>query len=425
MKVLLVNSDDYRRGGGNIAMYRLLLGLRKAGVDAKILCRNKRPESSESVAIPRTGRMVRFESQLRKITSRVGLNDVHCLNTFSIKKIQAYSDADILNLHSIHGGFFNYLALPSLTARKPTAFTLHDMWSFTGHCSYSYDCDRWKIGCGKCPYPDIHPRIRRDNTRLEWKLKNWIYSRSNLAIVTISSWMTELAKQSMLNHLPIYQIPNGVDTELYTPLDREQCRSLLGIPQKRKVLMFSARSMDKLHPDGFRKGTDLLLNSLQALPRSLKAETTLILLGEGGEALAEAVGIQIVDLGYVSNDRLKAAAYSATDLFVFPTRADNMPLVLLESMACGTPMVSFRIGGVPDLVRHGVTGYLAEPENAKDLRNGIVQLLEDEALRHYMAQQCRVVAVDEYPLERQIQRYIELYCQLLQKPAKAGTIVSE
>lgn len=415
MRVLLVNSDDHRRGGGNIAMYNLHLGLQKAGVDSRILCRSKKLESADSVAIPRSRYMATLEFQLRKVTSRLGLNDLHCLSTFQIKRMQAYLDADILNLHSIHGGFFNYLALPSLTATKPAVFTLHDMWSFTGHCSYSYDCDRWKIGCGKCPYPDIHPRVRRDNTRLEWKLKHWIYNRSNLAFVTISTWLTEQAKQSMLNRLPIFQIPNGIDTELYRPLDRDQCRSVLGISQSRKVLMFAARSMDKLHRDGFRKGTDLLLKALQTLPESLKAETTLVLVGEGGETLAETVGIQTVNLGYVSNDRLKAVAYSASDLFVFPTRADNMPLVLLESMACGTPMVSFRVGGVPDLVRPGITGYLAEPENAEDLRAGIVQLLEDEPMRNFMSQQCRAIAEREYTLQLQIQRYIDVYCQLLQK----------
>jgi glycosyltransferase involved in cell wall biosynthesis len=128
--------------------------------------------------------------------------------------------------------------------------------------------------------------------------------------------------------------------------------------------------------------------------------------------MAELVDVQTLNLGYVSNDQIKAIAYSAADLYVFPTRADNLPLVLIESMACGTPMVSFKVGGVPDLLRPGITGYLAEPENPEDFCNGIVQLLEDESLRSHMGEQCRSIALKEYTLELQVQRYIEMYQRL-------------
>jgi len=173
--------------------------------------------------------------------------------------------------------------------------------------------------------------------------------------------------------------------------------------------MFASMQMDH-----HNKGGDLLVRALQRLPGSLKTETMLLLLGDGGEVIAETAGIHTLNLGYVSDDRLKAIAYSAADLFVSPTRAESFGLVFLESMACGTPMVSFRVGGVSDPVRPGVTGYLAEPGNAKDLCDGIVQLLEDEPLRRYMSQQCRAIALKEYSLELYIQRHLELYRQLLQ-----------
>jgi glycosyltransferase involved in cell wall biosynthesis len=413
MRVLLVNAGDYGRGGGQIAMYRLHRGLRKAGVNSKILCKEKKLESSESVAIPQSLLSSRLEPRLGQLTSRLGLNDIHRFSTFKIKRLWAYLEADLLDFHGIHGGFFNYLALPSLTAHKPAVVTLHDMWHLTGHCSVSFDCERWKIGCGQCPYPDSHPAIRRDNTRLEWQLKNWVYKRSHITVVAPSGWLTLRAKQSMLGDLPIHQIPNGVDTGMYQPLDRGHCRSLLGIPVDKKVLLFSAMRMTLSSFTGFLKGGDLLIKALQSLPESLKAETVLLLLGDGGEAIAEAVGMQALNLGYVSSDRLKAIAYCAADLLVLPTRGDNMPLALLESMACGTPLVSFRVGGVPELVRPGITGYLAEPEDAHDLAHGILQLLEDEALRKDMSQRCRAIALKEYPLELQVQRYLKLYRQVL------------
>jgi glycosyltransferase involved in cell wall biosynthesis len=351
----------------------------------------------------------RIENQLNRINCRLGLNYISLFGSFDIPNHQFYQKADILNFHNLHTGYFNYLAISKLTKLKPAVFTLHDMWSFTGHCAYSYDCNRWQHGCGACPYPDTYPKIDLDNTHLEWKLKNWVYSKSNLTIVTISKWLTEQAQKSMLNRFSIHHIPNGIDTEAYQPLAKEKCRYVLGIHPNQKVLMFGAAS---LKDD--RKGSDLLIKALQHLPISLKSEILLLTLGDGGEKIAELVGIPTLSLGYVNSDRLKSIAFSASDLFVFPTRADNLPLVLQESMACGTPMVSFDIGGVPDLVRPNITGYLAQPENTQDLCNGIVQLLEDDQLRDKMSENCRTIAVNEYSLDLQAQRYIELYKQVLQ-----------
>lgn len=407
MKILQINFSDFANGGGGaIAMYRLYLGLKKANIDCKILSGVKTLEILDSQSIVRSSKL---EYLIKLLTSRLGLNDIHCVSSFGISKNNFYINSDILNFHVIHSGFFSYLALPELTKNKPAIFTLHDMWSFTGHCAYSYDCDRWQYGCGKCPYPDIYPPIKLDNTYLEWKLKDWVYSRSNITIVSPSKWLTEKARQSILNRFPIHHIPYGIDTAAYQQLDREECRHILGISQNQKVLMFGAVSLKDQ-----RKGSDLLIKSLQQLPSSLKLDILLLTLGEGGEKIAEMVGIKTLSLGYVSSDRLKSIAFSASDLFVFPTRADNLPLVLQESMACGTPMVSFDIGGVPDLVRHNITGYLAKPEEIQDFSNGIVQLLEDEQLRQNMSKNCRAIAISEYSLELQAKRYIELYEQVLQ-----------
>ena len=404
MKVLHINQSDIV-GGAAIAAYRLHQGLLAQAIDSRLLVGKVKTNSHRVQATPRKHRL---EDQLYSLTWRLGFNYINLVGSFDIPQHEFYKNADILNFHNLHTGYFNYLAIPSLTESKPAVFTLHDMWSFTGHCAYSYDCDRWKIGCGKCPYPEIYPGVPRDNTRVEWKLKNWVYSRSNINIVTPSNWLTEQVKQSMLNRFHIDRIPYGIDTEAYQPLEREQCRLLLGIPTSKTVLMFAAQNFKDS-----RKGGDLLVAALSSLPASLKAETLLLTLGDGGESILEAVGIPTLNLGYVSSDRLKCIAYSAADLFVFPTRADNLPLVLQESMACGIPMVSFKIGGVPDLVRPGVTGYLAEPGDATDLCNGIIQLVEDNNLRTQMSQQCRAIALAEYSLKLQSQRYIELYRQIL------------
>lgn len=389
-------------------MDRLHRALRAEGIDSKILSSKKTLNTSLSTKIPRSARWKKIENFIGLFTTELGLNDINYLSSFRVKGLQKYSQADILHFHGTHG-HFNYLALPSLTKNKPAIFTLHDMWALTGHCTYSYDCGRWKTGCGQCPYPKIHRPIKRDNTRLEWKLKEWVYQHSNLTIVVLNKWMAEKISQSSLYHLSVCQIPNGVDVETYQPLDSEQCRSLLGIPSDKKVLMFVSLSLGN-----HRKGSDLLIKALQSLPVSLKSEIVLLLVGDGGEGLAQVIDLKTVDLGYVRSDRLKAIAYSAADLVVFPTRADNLPLVLQESMACGTPMVSFDVGGVPELVRPGQTGYLAKPEDAEDFKNGIVELLEDDKLRNGLGHQCRAIAVEEYSLALQVKRHIKLYKSVIQ-----------
>jgi glycosyltransferase involved in cell wall biosynthesis len=406
MKVLHINQSDID-GGAAIAGYRLHESLLTQGIESRQLVGHKKTNSNLVAEVPRSRHI---ERNLERITRRLGLNYISYQTTPNISHHNFYRQADILNFHNLHTGYFNYLAIDNLTAQKPAILTLHDMWSFTGHCAYTYACTKWQTGCGKCPDLHSYPSVARDNTAIEWKLKNWVYSRSNLTIVAPSRWLVEQAEASMLKHFPIHHIPYGIDTTIYQPLDKAHCRSALNLPQDKQILLFGAANLADL-----RKGGDLLHKALINLPQSIKDNTILLTLGSSGEALADAIGIPTLSLGYVTSDHLKAIIFSAADLFIFPTRADNLPLVLQESMACGTPMVSFKIGGVPDLVRSGITGYLATSEDPEDFRNGIIQLLENPNLREKMGQNCRSIALTEYAMDLQAKRYIQLYEGILAK----------
>ncbi|ACB51447.1 glycosyl transferase, group 1 [Crocosphaera subtropica ATCC 51142] len=405
MKVLHINQSDIM-GGAAIAGYRLHQALLNSGVDSRLFVAETNLDDPRIREIPQKRRT---QDLLRNISDPLGLNFVNIVSTFLMPQDPFFQEAEIVNFHNIHRGYFNYLALPQLTKNKPGVFVLHDMWTFTGHCVYSYDCDRWKIGCGQCPYPETYPSINRDNTHVEWRLKQWLYQQSNLSVVSPSRWLIEQVQQSpLLQNLPLHHIPHGIDTEAYQPLDPEMCRAALGIPTHKKVLMFVADLLQD-----YRKGSDLLLEALSQLPDSLKVDTILLTLGLGSESFWSSCGLASINMGVVRNDRLKSVIYSAADLFVFATRADIFGLVLQESMACGTPMISFKIGGVPDLVRPGITGYLAEPENSQDLCQGIIYLLEDNTLRQQMSQHCRDIALNEYSLDKQAQRYLEVYNKIL------------
>lgn len=406
MNVLHINRAD-SAGGAGIAAYRLHQGLLQQKIASRLLVDRKQLDTPLSARIPRQRYL---EKARAKLGYCLGCNDITLGSTGRLTRHPFYQAADILTFHNLHGDYFNYLAIPKLTRAKPAVWLLHDMWGFTGHCAYSFECDRWRQGCGHCPYLDTPPAIQRDNTALTWRLKRWVYQRSRLTIVTPSQWLTHLAQNSLLNRFPIHYIPNGLDLNTYQPLDTATCRAALGLPPTQKVLMFVAQDLSDP-----RKGMDLLITALNALPTSLKQTLTLLTLGSGGDALADRVEAAVLPLGYVGGDRLKAIAYAAADLFVFPTRADNLPIVLQESLACGTPMVSFAVGGVPELVRPGVTGLLARPKDPQDLADKLTILLKNDTQRQHMARRCREIALQEYSLEQQTRRYVALYTAVLRE----------
>ena len=388
-------------------MQRLRAEFNKLGIDARTLCRHKILDDS----VLMRGRP-KLERWLGKFTGRIGLNDIHLVSSFRVPQMPEFKDADLLDIHCLHSSTFSYLALPVLTAEKPTVFTFHDMWPITGHCHASLECTRWKTGCGACPHLEIYPEVRRDATAIEWKLKRRAYERSKFTIVTPSKWLYDLTKESMLGRFEVHHIPHGIETDVFQPLDKDLCRSLLGIPDGKHVLFCAMESMQRP-----LKGADLLVRALESLPDSLQRDSVLLLFGHASREIIKKVRMPVINLGFLQHDRLKAVAFCAADLFVNPTRAESFGLVVLESMACGTPVVAFAVGGVPELVRPGITGYLAKPEDPQELAYGVTSLLGDKAALAAMALRCREIAVNEYTLELQARRYADLYRQVIGRPA--------
>ena len=389
-------------------MRRLHRGLLAAGVESKILS-VREAETDESIIVSKSSKLESgWNERTKKITEKYGLDDVLNVNSMRLRKHPVFREADVVNFHRIPG-VISYLGLPTLTKDKPAVYTLCDMWALTGHCRYSFSCERWQIGCGHCPQMDRPPSIERDATHLHWRLKRWAYRRSQLTLVAKSHWLERLSKESFLNRFPIYHIPNGIDTDLYKPYDPDVFRTEHGIAPHEKLIMFGAQRLDK-----YVKGWDLLQKALTGLPAALKKDLVLILFGRNGNIVSESVDFRTIDMGFISEDEAKARVYAAADLFLLPSRAEVFPNVALESIACGTPVVAFNGSGTEDPVRHGITGYLASPEDPDDFQRGIVSLLQDEAARLAMASNGRAIAVEEYQYDHQVEKYIDLYQQLKQ-----------
>jgi len=412
MKILHINKSDII-GGAAIAGYRLHQGLLAHDVDSYMLV-DKRKLNDIRVEKIKGHRCL--DGVMLLIGQQIGLNYLLLLRGLDLYKHSLYKIADVINLHNLHNGYFNYITLPRIASSKPVVYTLHDMWSFTGHCAYSYDCEKWITGCGSCPYPDTYPRIRLDNTRIEWKLKRRVYSKCNLNIVTPSRWLARLASKSMLKDFPIHHIPNGLNIDVFQPYEKKLSRDRLGIKASSNVLMFAAENLTDP-----RKGSELLHEAITGFPDDLKRNTIILTFGKSGGQLPK-IGMQTIELGYIEDDAKKVLAFSAADIFVFPSLADNLPLVLQESMACGTPMVAFDVGGIPELVRPGITGYLAKKISVSDFRNMIISLLIDKTKRNYMTTMCRKIAVDEYSIEKQVNSYLRLYNKLINEHEKNDVI---
>lgn len=315
----------------------------------------------------------------------------------------------IINLHAIHGHklYFPYGLLPELSSRAKLVWTLHDMWAFTGHCTYAYECQKWKTKCNRCPDLKCFVPLILDTTTVNFSLKKKVYQDSSFTVVCPSRWLCELAKQSPLfQDKHVLYIPYGIDTDVFFPRDKILARRWLGIPEGHKVILTVAHDLlDQ------RKGFRYFQEGLERARRHL-GDTTVLLLGRGGSAHRIARDYPVHSFGYISHSWLLAMIYSAADLLVFPTLADNLPNVVLECMACGTPVVSFDIGGLSDMIEHGKTGCLAKYRDSDDLKECIVQMLRDDTMLADASTQSVRKIEAEFAYRLQADRYLELYNSL-------------
>jgi len=407
-------------------MLRLHRALRRQGLDSWILARLRRSPQSNVLTIPealgmRQTLVNRLLNNVRmQLDAWFALPQVY-RSTESILKSQIFEDADVIHLHNLHGWYLNYELLPRISARKPVIWTLHDMWAITGHCAYSYECVRWQTGCFDCPLLQgngrrlVEPRPTLfDRTAPQWRKKRDLYRRSRLHIVTPSQWLADQVRDSILGDaLTIHCIPNGVDLTTFCPTDRAYARQALGIRESAKVILFVAAKVTQ-----GRKGLAYLYEALQAV----QGQGDVILLTVGSaEPNQQLQHHKQIHLGHVADDSRLNLAYSAADLFVLPTLADNQPLTVLEALASGTPVVAFDVGGISEMITHLQTGYQARYKDPADLAAGILTILDRADLRQVMRQRCRATTLEKYDLDLQATRYTELYEQAVQTHQKHTT----
>jgi glycosyltransferase involved in cell wall biosynthesis len=377
---------------------------RKRGADPSVVA--FQPRSEPMVRVARRLRRRRIERDYRPYRSLqvVGSGKFSDDRTpYGSEPAAQLPPADVVNLHwtadFIDVGEFLGALVPSL----PVFWTLHDMNLFTGGCHYDRECGRHRSGCGRCP--NLGSTKEKDLSREIWERKERVFGRlaaDRLHIVTPSRWLAAEAEASALfrGRFPVTVIPYGLDTDLFTPRDYRAAREILGLPVDARVVLFVAHSVGWQ-----RKGFPLLLESLGLLGDL----PGLHLMALGAGQASHEVPVPSLHLGFVENERLVSMIYSAADVFVIPSVQDNLPNTVQEAMACGTPVVGFDAGGVPDMVRDGVTGRLASVGDPRDLARALRTVLEDREGSRRMGLEGRRVALEEYALEVQARAYAALY----------------
>lgn len=400
VSVLHVSAQD--AGGGSArSAYRLHAGLRAAGHTSRMLVGERRTGDPDVRVLKRGDAWRAADRAAGALANALSLQDLAYPSSFGVASDPWFREADVLQLFNLHGSYFSVAALPLLSRRRPVVWRLSDMWALTGHCSYSFECERWRLGCGACPHLDVYPRLDRDTTALLWRWKRAVYARSRITVVAPSRWLESVARESpLLGRFDVRRIPNGVDLDTYAPTPKAEARALLGLDPARPLVLFSAPDLSDP-----RKGGVVLAEALGRL-----ADIELDLLVSGGNTVDLPRPAHL--LGRVDDERRLALSYAAADVFVLPTLADNLPNAVLESIASGTPVVSFAVGGVVDGVRHLETGWLARTGDAAGLADGVRALLTDPELRARLSREARATAERDFPERLEVERFADLYAEL-------------
>ena len=417
MKVLILSFSDLA-GGAARAAYRLHQGLLAADVNSQMLVQNK--ISSDRTVIAPQSKIQRGIAAVKPALEQlpfafhrhrdptIGIYSSQLLPSKILNKIEEI-DPDIINLHWVCGGFIPIETIGKL--KQPLVWTLHDMWTFTGGCHYSGECDRYQRSCGACP--QLGSNRDRDLSRWIWQRKVKAWQNLNLTVITPSQWLADTAKSSsLLQNTPIKVIGNGIDPQIYQSHPQQLARQILNLPIDKKIVLFGAlnSTVDR------RKGFPLLLAALQYLQK-LESPEVVELVVFGGSAPLPPIdfGFKTHYVGKFNDDVSLSLLYASADVFVAPSIQDNLPNTILEAMFCGTPSAAFNIGGIPDLIEHQHNGYLARPFSSQDLAWGIHWILTDGNRHQELSRRNRNKALSQFSLERQTKKYSRVFNDLYSK----------
>lgn len=456
MKILQVSATDFGGGAAKVA-WDLHQAYTDCGNNSWLAVGKKKTTDVSVVEIPNSkarnpweAATFRFEQHLRNYVGKVpgagrGANFFRALgrpaNTVAYlqgKELFDYpgtrdllelvpSMPDILHAHNLHSKYFDLRLLPEFSQKIPTILTLHDTWLLSGHCAYSVTCSRWEIGCGKCPDLSLYPAVRRDNTAQNWLLKQQLYARSKLYVVTPCKWLMNKVEASMLQPGIVQQkvIHNGVDLDRFSPSDKAAARQKIGLDGDEFIALFVANSVR----NNIWKDFATLKRAFEVLSAKLPhAKVRLICFGD--ESPQEYAGhVPITFVPHTDNLDQVVDFYRAADVYVHATKADTFPTVILEALACGLPVIATAVDGITEQIKSlsklgqieafmqpveecfidKATGALVKRGDAEGLAHWLDKFILDIPLRAQLGANARRDAVGRFDFHRQVSEYLDWY----------------
>ena len=418
-------------GGAAIACLRLLAILEQTeGIEVTMLVQEKKRDNPNVKAIAETWlqkklafeRFIRerlyFKFQEKNKEIRFAFSPAN--SGIDISGHPLVQEADIIHLHWINFGFLSLKSLEKLfQLNKPIVWTLHDMWAFTGGCHHSGDCENYQISCGNCvqylknPSPtDLSNKVwQRKSAIFDYSLQlrsgnGQLRSKGDITIIGCSQWLANRAKKSSLfKDFSVKAIPNPLDTNLFSPQNKEETRTKLGLPIDKKLILFVAAKVSVIW-----KGFSYFQEALEILKAQVphNQDIELVVLGESDTETIQKLPFKAYALGRISDVNQIVSIYSAADVFVTSSIQENLPNTIMEAMACGTPAIGFEVGGIPEMIEHQQNGFLAKYKSAESLAEGMKWVLF-EANRDELSKNARQKVLNNYSERVVIEQYLEVY----------------
>lgn len=417
MRILIVNTSE-QTGGAAVASNRLLKALNKMGVEAKMLVREKETDNANVIKLHKhylqkiyflfERLCIFFNLHFRK----KHLFEIDIANSGNdITSLSVFKKSDVIHLAWINQGMLSLNSIKKIiTSDKAVVWTMHDLWPATSICHYPKRCKRYESSCQHCPILPANGS-EKDLSAKIWAKKNKVYNSGHIYFVTCSKWLCKEAKHSsLLKEHTIQSIPNPIDTHFFKPLDKHEARKKLNLPNDKNIILFvSQRVTDN------RKGMDLFIEAINYIAKEypeIKKNSCIAILGGHAEEIANLLSLPTYPLGYVSDKENIRDVYNAASVFVLPTREDNLPNTIMEAMACGVPCVSFKVGGIPEMIDHLHNGYVAKEHNPQDLAQGIKWVLNNANYTQLSTAAIEKV-IHTYSERNVAEQYINLYYEAL------------
>ena len=396
MKVLQINTVCGILSTGRICT-DLAEVLETQGHECKIAYgRMNVPEKYQKYAIKFGNSLTnKLDAGFSRILDNGGLNS-KLPTLYLINKIKKFSP-DIIHLHNLHGSYLNIKILFKFLKKynKPVVWTLHDCWTYTGHCAHftTIGCKKWQTLCSNCPHKKHYPKsLFLDRSTRNHKLKKKLFtSLNNVTLITPSQWLADVTKQSYMGKYEIHPIPNGVDLEVFKPTESD-FRKKYGLENK-KIILGVASAWGK------NKGTD----EFAALAQTLGDDFKVVMVGVN-ENLAKTLPNEILVFPRTKTVKELAEIYTAADVFLNPSRQETMGLTTVEAMACGTPVVTSNCTAVPEVVDEN-SGIVCENLEIETIKSAILEVLS----KNYPNTRKRA---EQYEKQKQYLKYLNQYEKL-------------